>query len=61
MGCLEGCAQGGSPVAQQQYLALVQCVFQFCVLDASRQEVAQCIAKSVSDPTECATQMMACQ
>jgi hypothetical protein len=61
IGCVGACAQGGSPVAQQQFAALEQCVFQFCILDASRQEVGQCVTKAIADPNQCKAQLMACQ
>jgi hypothetical protein len=59
--CQTSCAMMGSPIAQQQFLALMQCIYSFCVLDASAVMIGTCTNAALADPNKCAVQAQHCQ
>ncbi len=61
VGCETACAARGSPSAQQQFPALLECVYSFCVLDASAQSIAICTSNALGSPNQCMAQASNCQ
>jgi hypothetical protein len=63
VGCANKCAAGvptTSPAATQ-FGKLEQCLFMFCVLDASTNQIAGCVNTALQDSTKCMSQLAACQ
>lgn len=60
--CVQACAASGSPMAQQQFAALLSCVEMHCAQDMSPMSVQACDVNAVSGPNApCAKQFAACQ
>jgi hypothetical protein len=61
MGCSNQCAANAPPAASQQFYALETCLYSYCVLDATAQQIGVCVGKALNDPNECQAQAMSCQ
>jgi hypothetical protein len=59
-GCATTCAANAPATAKQQFGALEQCLFQFCVLDATAQQIGVCVGAALTDSAKCMSQAAAC-
>jgi hypothetical protein len=60
LGCANTCAAALPATAQQQFGAVVACLKQFCVLDASRLMIGQCFSGALASTSMCASQYSMC-
>jgi hypothetical protein len=59
-GCATMCAANAPATAKQQFGALEQCLFQYCVLDATAQQIGVCVGAALTDANKCMSQAGMC-
>jgi hypothetical protein len=57
---MSACASTAPTGAQEQFDALKQCWFSYCVLDASRLQIGNCISAVNNNANQCQPQANAC-